>query len=642
MSDVYIGFMDEEVRPILTALFNKGWNVLVIERNDIKPQGVLFERPIAAYGTDVLWRGWCGFSENNDFVSVHNTIKDAGGILNPARRTWLDVFQQCVYMNFMDVYRKLPSGILEQENGKAIKRKLGLLPSLSMLYMGNAKGRSSGLPTKILIRSPEMGMQPGLIRTQLRGLLKSIRSASNATKDDSSAREANSINLWSYGAGGAFCTPESEIVGGPGEVWDIQGSVYVGVERDKGAELRRSSKSQMSTVGLYTGEISYCSKDANENLYQSPAYYFTEQARADVEGMFISSSREDNLLNKQTRALTSQLDQRASRPAERAGISITANTFIGEAMKTAARDYGLLGEVNMEDYHLLKLIHSMLTSQTKFTSVKSIEDKYPTLDKFRVIRIDADPAEVSPLSDGNSPITFQRFTEANPTTISAQDYASVVTWGLMGMKYSAVPDAINWHAIASFMSSYLSLNVGDFLVTYTPQLDLDDQKYINPFLLEAAQDMYTEVGEWLARISANPIDVNKAKHVNAVNSNPFNIKAFDDELEQVQRLRSLIESYENLTLALDQYCTGTTDEIDVELTTEFVKALYSYLYGRAQYAESALDIWARGGWGIGNDQPYFVENVIFNGSLVDRALYKSNNTTVLDNCSNEAVNYYFS
>lgn len=642
MSDVYIGFMDEEVRPILTALFNKGWNVLVIERNNIKPHGMLFERPVAAYETDVLWRGWCGINENNEFVSVHNTIKDSKGILNPARRTWLDVFQQCVYMNFMDVYKKLPSSILEQENGKEIKRKLGLLPSISMLYMGTAKGRSSGLPTKILIRSPEMGMQPGLIRTQLRGILKSIRSASNATKDDSSSREANRIKLWSYGAGGAFCTSESYIEGGPGKVWDIQGSIYVGVERDKGAELRRSSMNSVSTGGLYAGEISYCSKDTNETLYQSPAYYFTEQARADVEGAFISSSREENLLNRQIRALTSQLDQGASRPPDRAGISITANAFIGESMKTAARDYGLLGEVNMEDYHLLKLIHSMLTSQTKFTSVKSIEDKYPTLDMFRVIRIDADPAEVSPLSDGGSPVTFQRFTEANPSKISAQDYAAVVTWGLMGMKYSAVPDAIDWHAIASFISSYLSLNVGDFLVTYTPQLDLDDQKYINPFLLEAAQDMYTEVGEWLARISANPIDVNKAKHVNAVNSNPFNVKAFDDEPEQMQRLTNLFENYARLTFALDQYCSGTNPDIDVQITTEFVTALYSYLYGTAQYPGSQLDIWARGGWGIGKDQPYFVNNVVFNGSLVDRALYKSNNTTVLDNYSNHAVNYYFS
>ncbi|TQV70588.1 hypothetical protein FKG94_21450 [Exilibacterium tricleocarpae] len=642
MSDVYIGFMDEEVRPILDALFTQGWNVLVIERNNIEPNGVLFERPIAAYSKPVMWKGWCGISERPDskgeFITVHNTYKDSGNKLNPNRRTWLDVFQQCVFMNFLEVYKKLPSRVLEEENGKLVKRKLGLLPSLSMLYMGTASGRDSGLPTKILIRSPEMGMQPGLIRTQLRGLLKSIKRASHATQEETSIKEANKLNLWCYGAGGAYRLPTDNPAGGPGKVWDIKGSIYIGVERDKSAESRRKAK---GTVSLYTGEISYCSESTEETLYTSPTYYFTEQARVDVQKMFIDSATANNLLTSQITPIQQDTGVGTTKPPNRAGISITANTFIGGDIKEAAKVYGLKGEVNMEDYHLLKLVYSMKSSQEKFISVKSIENEYPILKDVRIVRIDADPAEVVAIADvkSDSP-TYNGFKEANETEIKASNYAEIIGWGLQGMQFDVIPDSIDWKKIATFIGTKVNKeNVDKYLVAYKESNGDENAKYMNPFLLEAAQDMFREVGEWLQQVQKE--DSETEHYVSAINRNPFNISGLETPAEQTARMDGLLKAYNDLNMQLSQFCNGNKDAITREACEGFVTSLYSYLSKSIVEPDSDVKIWARGGWGAGKAQPSFVENVSYSGSTVDRALYKSTNSTVLNKNAKDAVENYF-
>ena len=645
MSDVYIGFMDEEVRPILKELFEEGWNVLVIERGQIDPQGLLFESPISVYDMPVMWKGWVGIEDgSNELVTTHNTIDNE--LLNKNRRAWLDVFQQCVFMNFLEVYQKLPTRILEEEKGKRVKRKLGLLPSVSMLYMGEATGRDSGLPTKILIRSPEMGMQPGLIRTQLRGLLKSIKSASNATEDRLSTREANRINLWSYGAGGAFCMPlESEhgSRGGPGTIWDIQGSLFVGVERDKGSEVRRLTEKNGS-VSLYTGSINYCTDSTAETFYQSPAYYFTEQARSDVNDIFETSSKSDTLLKSQISKLKNYFGSYTPKPVNSTGISITSNTFIGESMKDAAREYGLQGEVNMEDYHLLKLIYSMKTSQTKFLCARSIEDQYPVLDETRIIRIDADPAQVSAISDTDNPNNFSNFGAANPNKTKASDLAKIVCWGLQGMQFDDTPDEINWKAVALFIQDKVSkVKLAEYLAPYHEGEgnDAETNKYINPFLLESAQDLYREIGDWIEKVQQN--EQNPEKFEASLNRNPFNITNLVADEEIRKCFSTLVKTYMDVSRALTSYCKDAgSKDLNERVCLNFVLGLYRLLFNNPEIKEDTeIDIWARGGWGANVNAEYIVKNINYSGSNVDRALYKSTNSTVLARNAEKAVENYF-
>ncbi|BFT29946.1 hypothetical protein D210916BOD24_11220 [Alteromonas sp. D210916BOD_24] len=631
MSDVYIGFMDEEVRPILKELFNKGWNVLVIEREDINPQGRLFESPISVYGMPVMWKGWVGIPDGStELVTKHNTINNK--TLNAKRQAWLDVFQQCVFMNFLKVYQKLPTRILEEEKGKRVKRKLGLLPSVSMLYMGKASGRDSGLPTKILIRSPEMGMQPGLIRTQLRGLLKSIKSASNATEDKLSTREANRINLWSYGAGGAFCNwPQ----GGPNKVWDIRGSLFVGVERDKSAEENRLTETK-GAVSLYTGSINYCSDTTSQTLYKSPAYYFAEQARSDVDEVFETSSESDSLLKAEISKLKNYFGSYVQKPSNSTGISITSNSFIGESTKDAALKYDLVGEVNMEDYHLLKLVYSMKTSQTKFLCARSIEDKYPVIDESRIIRIDADPAKVSALSNDGDGKNFTNFGIANPDEIDVNALAHIICWGLKGMQFDSTPDDINWKSVAEFISDK-ELKVDNYLFPYSGD-DVSPKKYINPFLLESAQDLFQEVGAWIKQVQIN--DQTPEEFDVSLNKNPFNISDLNGE-ESREQFAALVTSYMDLNRALISYCKDVkSTNLNDDVCLVFITSLYALLFKDFD-GETPVNIWARGGWGAGVNEPFIVKNVKYSGSIVDRALYKSTNSTVLNLNAEKAVNEYF-
>ncbi len=619
MSDVYIGFMDEEVRPILSALQAKGWNVLVIERGNVDPNGVLFERPISAYEYPVMWKGWCGYSnESNDLISIPNTLNE--DTLGDNRRTWLNVFQQCTYINMRDVFAKLPAGIMKTENGRTIKRKLGLVPSLSMLYMGAAKGRSGGLPTKILIRSPEMGLQPGLIRTQLRGILKALKSASNATKNDDEVKKANKINIWSYGAGGAYC--KSEDGGGPGAIWNTKGSIYVGVERDKSAEGNRN----LNGVSLYKGEIAYCSDEIKETLYTTPTFYTVNEARTNIEKVFEEKSNGNNLLFSQLNPIFPSIGLVTA--PEKGGISITSNSFIGENLKSSAAKYGLKGGVNMEDYHLFKLIQSINAAQTLFTSVKNIENKYPILNDSKVIRIDADPAVIE-LSQENAK-------DYNQNKILITAYATILKWGLEGMIFSdeKIPDALNWRRKND---EVIPEAVTKYLVPYNS----GKNKYINPYLLEAAQDLFREVGDWLAKVRTEKI--NTPAYAKAMMANPYNVGNLP--IVANDQLTALVTQFEALDSALKKFCLKESESIAVASCETFLVALYQFIFDPNKEAtltkDSKVDIWARGGWGAKSTESYIVDHVNYSGSNIDRSFYKSTNSTVLSINAGTAVDTYF-
>jgi hypothetical protein len=482
--------------------------------------------------------------------------------------------------------------------------------------MGRATGRDSGLPTKILIRSPEMGMQPGLIRTQIRGILKSLKSASHATKADAESQEINKVNLWCYGAGGAYCGANDSPKGGPGKIWDTVGSLYIGVERDKAAENKRSNK---GSIGLFNGQLSYCSDHVHETLYITPTFYSVEEARTTLEKTFTTSANNDegDLLKAQIQ----QIYIKAGEPKikDRLGISITSNKFIGNDIKKSALNYGLKGDVNMEDYHLFKLIHSLKSAQENFTSVKNIENAYPFIDKNMVIRIDADPATVTPIEND--------FDAANPETITVDDCAEIVKWGLEGLIIKKIPPAINWEGIVKHIRDTVGdENIKNYLIPVK-----GTEIYINPFLLETAQDLFRETGEWL-----NHLPDPKTKpdlFSKELQKNPFN-----KNIPNREELKPLLDAHKTLDKELKDYCKDKSKTIKLETTIEFIKSLYTLV---DLISDNRVQIWARGGWGGNSSEPFITENVNFSGSNIDRALYKSNNLTVLDKNAGKAVDTYF-
>ncbi|EKE84396.1 hypothetical protein [Idiomarina xiamenensis] len=637
MSDLYIGFMDEEVRPILSALFAEGWNVLVIERGNVNPTGTLFERPIANYQGKVMWKGWVGMDTDGDFISLPNTVK-APDNFNPNRAQWLTVFQEVLYGNLLDVFNKLPARILETEGNRTVKRKLGLLPSLSILYMGKASGRDSGLPTKILVRSPEMGLQPGLIRTQLRGILKALKGASNATKP--SQRGNSSVNIWSYGAGGAFRDIGQPLpAGGPGEVWNVLGSVMMGVERDKAAELGREKVGQRS---LYTGIINYASREQYCQFYETPTFYDIAGARQLVEQTFIAQSTEQTSQLYKLIASTQTVisAQQNGVPAERSAVTISSNSFMGHNVKQAANQYGLHGDANMEDFHLLKLIHSMDAAQTHYTSVKSIENRYPTLAASKIVRIDADPFNIpNPVKAAFGPVREPNEPPVMPWVLASEQYAAILAWGLQGLELTQAPAAVYLGFDANAVGnqkvnpSAAITEHGCFIPQTSANVNLQgnhSKLYLNAFCLEVAQDMLNEFGSWidkLGKLKAQP-----EKFAEVARSNPFNAPLVNDpELGEFlpletcySKIRSLAGKAEQEGLLNDQLAS-------------FINNLKTFL----QIAGENLPIWARGGWGADSNQLYSAANAKLVDATLDRFIYKANNTIVLENRAQEAVTNWF-
>ncbi|RYZ42433.1 MAG: hypothetical protein EOO72_07340, partial [Myxococcaceae bacterium] len=238
MFDVHIGFMDEEVKPVLNQLLkltaspppsfeavmhrlflvNRERPIYVIERDDVMDGSSLFQMIDHQYS--LPW----------EYKAVALLPKTRDAVLSPPRmavRGDSRVTRGAAFA--FQLAKTLTKAARETDfNAQATslwnsgaKTKLALKEQMAYtVYAFNCKSRAVDHRNPVVIvRAPEMGLQPELIRLNL----KTIMLALGQIKLPGNKSDRSAANVYMYGAGGAMGSGTK-----PGKLQHIMGSVYIG------------------------------------------------------------------------------------------------------------------------------------------------------------------------------------------------------------------------------------------------------------------------------------------------------------------------------------------------------------------------------------------------------------------------------
>ncbi|MHC4693231.1 MAG: hypothetical protein ACYS67_10865 [Planctomycetota bacterium] len=295
-------------------------------------------------------------------------------------------------------------------------------------------------------------------------------------------------------------------------------------------------------------------------------------------------------------------------------ISLTGSYFFGEDDKAAADILDIHG-VNMEDYHVLRVLRSALAKGV------SKDSDYPIIMKWRIDRINCDPKELNPL-------VLEKFNEfIKKPQLTLDGYIKVIQWGLGGVLKSEVPECAHWGLVDAIrnMKSEENANLGEELLhQHLWSFVQEGGSFIvpDPFCIEIATDFVNE----LAEIKATEQERTKDGNVGPAGG----IAGIENKVsvEQLTKLRSLANAVRNA-------CSGEVETRAKELMT-FLKDNCSFDAG-----EGKLKTWLRPGkWGKDITAPTLqdLSGQKFGGAAVDRAFYKSCNMMALQTMAHK---YFF-
>lgn len=393
-ADVFVGFMDEEVAPILRGLprhFSKR-PVFVIERatGSYVRQGMLFEKPLGYYGLDQAQLTLLRTSSPplND-PSIEGRLARAVGARLPHQHL------QTLLSTAVGAKRKTT----RISGGREV-----IDPDLLIIRISRDDDRTAS--PVILVRSPEMGVQAALVQEYLRGILAGI----------GTALEGMSFCIHSYGAGGTVARGW-----GIGSWNRILGSVFVGahvvpLQGHQAAVRLAGGNGRATPVAFFQGQpVAHRPGDVIDEE--------TVRARvnADAQARFCAStptlvSTAGLTLGQEIQGVLGSYEAAQSRSAM---VSLTVSTFAGRSMKNAGRStHARVGDVNMEDHHLFVASSAVVTTE-----------------RVRVERVNTDPSRVRPWVED----LVRR--AALETRLSEREYVDALMWGLQGCPLSAAPDA---------------------------------------------------------------------------------------------------------------------------------------------------------------------------------------------------------
>ncbi|MCY1032912.1 hypothetical protein OV207_15685 [Corallococcus sp. BB11-1] len=615
MFDVHIGFMDEEVKPVLNQLLkltaspppsfeavmhrlflvNRERPIYVIERDDVMDGSSLFQMIDHQYS--LPW----------EYKAVALLPKTRDAVLSPPRmavRGDSRVTRGAAFA--FQLAKTLTKAARETDfNAQATslwnsgaKTKLALKEQMAYtVYAFNCKSRAVDHRNPVVIvRAPEMGLQPELIRLNL----KTIMLALGQIKLPGNKSDRSAANVYMYGAGGAMGSGTK-----PGKLQHIMGSVYIGAEVDalsvegkavgqEGSRKDRTEDLKQKWVGL----VAFSCPDSHIVLYRSAPQASNAEALELAKAEFLS---------KRLMAPLAQCQKLVEKLYPSYSISLTASTFIGGDLKAAAREQGLGGDCNMEDYHVLRILHEMRFGVGM-----------PQLFNHGLARIDCDPPHIPPkLFD-----TFMKW--AKEARWTKAHYVAGILWGLQGVTEASV----NWTFANWTFAQRQELRNGVSLDTY---FYIVKGKVLCPFFTELACDLLETT------VSSTSEKVFGDHHKAVVGFMELQQAAVVLQGRAVELLRSQSGMRELLTLI-----------------GGFVDLFGGILEGAGlkQKGEDVWPIWARPGWaGAGWKSPeaWAVVNVgkpeqaealikqVWdehfpdkkpNGNL-DRALYKSTNMMAL-------------
>jgi hypothetical protein len=338
-------------------------------------------------------------------------------------------------------------------------------------------------------------------------------------------------------------------------------------------------------------------------------------------------------------------------------ISLTGSYFIGEDDKEVADELGIHG-VNMEDYHVLRVLRSAIAKGV------SEESDYPMIMQWRVDRINCDPKKLDARVLGK----FNEYIKTR--TLTVDEYVEVIQWGLRGVLKEEVPKCAHWGLVETIRKTLGKLVLLQHLWSFVPKKDWGEklEGFIvpDPFCIEIATDFVAELAKmkpWesepggIAKIDSAILD--KVCAVAESDATPAK-KALgmlkeeikDNEAKEYD-LRQRCRRHENKDVKtwyeqiteLQKRARAVLSAEDPKKAAEELMQYVSVWCG-FDAGKGRLKTWLRPGkkWAgvtaptlqdVGR-KPY--ENEKFGGAAVDRAFYKSCNMMALQCMAHE---YFF-
>jgi hypothetical protein len=464
MIDVHIGFMDEEVSELLRCLIktSEGMRpVIAIERGKVSEEDFLFEAPFSKYVNK---------DEKVEIIHVeHTTNKSPLEKLPDFKAPLENRLAHHLYTNsksdFFD--HKIKGKALE-----SVKVKSKSIETPFSVIRFNPTPEVTEDPI-ILIRNPEMGAQPSIVRPYERAILKAISRLEEARLvkvgenrlvdidmiDEKEARLVNKkallptgIRLFSFASGGAIIRDLP-----PGSVTRPLASLYIGAEVDEQGRvysavnlialrrIRGTSILLPQHIEFFREEsITTFASDDPSGLNTDQLKQARKEANAEAQSYILNSN--DTLpveILKYFRGFYAEYDN--YEPVELDGKilssakpEITASFSYFDDLKTkealSERFAGAVLNSNMEDYHVLRLAKSMRERGGFGNKSGNTAHKYGRLIDVGIMRVNANV--FIPVEEIHAPL--KRYLER--ACLTKQEYVESIIWGLKGCPLELVEE----------------------------------------------------------------------------------------------------------------------------------------------------------------------------------------------------------
>ncbi len=654
--DVYIGFMDEEVFYTIRAMLNRAeqsekgkfYNKLyAIERGRKESiSGILFERDISRYNTET--------KKLTSFAAYDPSESSKAGGDAVLKNLLSGLSSQLIANGF--VSRKLIG-----RTGAAAGTKTMLSPSLTVIDFSSqmVAAPDSDDNVAIVVRSPEMGGEASLVRPFLRGIIKSMAHLNGATQD------VSEISLYMVAAGGS-CDP-----GNPGETWEIDSSVYVGPRIEQIDDERSAVYTAVEFVRvdrLIENDIyeilykKYCGKlsgDEEQNTGVIDAAR-TEAQKVLWRQFFAADNKISIPYGDKTLEIVGgpheALKALCSGDLSTRKTSLSGGFFLYSDDKIVANSLGL-HDVNMEDYHILRIVRSLRKEMLLDTQKMLTGRQYPDLSDFIVKRIDCDPYHIEDLAAFN-----EWYNSKGGKQVAFGHMKSLIEFGLDGLPFDSVNgsnlgkyDYLNWVFVAQMARGELGQPEWTSIIqelnkrfVYWPGNETNplnqtlEKIFVpDPLRLEVATDLLKDARNRKAVKATQDQGKNALINVLCECASRLlsqgaggNISNFSSLIKGNDTLKAICEKQTN---QLDKF--GTEQENSrASLIEIFVTALFKY-YGAAakgeqgSYAESdTATLWLRSKWKL--DPTTTVKWSVDN---IDRLYYKASNMAGLKKINDSLV-----
>jgi hypothetical protein len=335
----------------------------------------------------------------------------------------------------------------------------------------------------IVIRTPEMGLQPSLMQPYIEFLFKGISGTASQLaaekvkleykeiNPEATAQELNEqtegkwewpLRIFQFGAQGS-CSAQEKY--SPGKIITVIASLFVGVDidkngdtwavislctpagiydfvRDKASVLVGDLKANAEFAQDFAAEIFRKQKDedkhkdltlAADNIHRDPNNPYKNGENKIKAGDTLKGT-----IDKIYKIYEKKYPKDATPPGV---VTLTVSYFGGVDDKKAADALGIYS-VGMEDYHVLRILRSA------FCQGISSSTNYPIVLGWRIDRVQCDPKEIKPKVEE---AFLEYIKEADPNKthglMTAEDYADVIVWGLKGLITTAMPKCTRWNFI---------------------------------------------------------------------------------------------------------------------------------------------------------------------------------------------------